>query len=219
MLRYNDLFMELSASCTIPLADRVTWFTYSGYYTLAAPDVLLLVEKNILIGDNRSMKTRFLLILLVTLTLGAGALVVMKPGGGVTDVAHEHLVPTVAAPSTPDAQNQAKPRIPAYQEASEVGNLPPTLPASEFVGKTQEAYEVARNIPDTLAQLPCYCECDKAFGHKSLHTCFVDDHASHCAVCVDEALLAYKLQKGQKLTPDQVREKIIEKYSVEHRHE
>ena len=37
-----------------------------------------------------------------------------------------------------------------------------------------------------------------------------------CAVCVDEALLAYKLQKDQKLTPEQVREKIIEKYSAEH---
>jgi hypothetical protein len=30
---------------------------------------------------------------------------------------------------------------------------------------------------------------------------------------VDEALLAYRLQKEQKLTPEQVREIIIEKYS------
>jgi hypothetical protein len=120
----------------------------------------------------------------------------------------------VPHPGTP-----ATPRIPAYQLAGEVGNLPPTLASSEFFGKAREAYDVARRIPETLAQLPCYCECDKAFGHKSLHTCFVDDHASHCAVCVDEALLAYQLQKVQKLTPEQVREKIIEKYSVgQHQH-
>ena len=163
------------------------------------------------------MKTKFLLIILVTLALGAGTLVVMKPGGDATEIAHEHGGPTVAADNTaPHAGHPVTPRIPAYQFASEVGNLPPTLASSGFSGKTREAYEVAKKIPETLAQLPCYCECDKGFGHKSLQTCFVDDHASHCAVCVDEALLAYQLQKDEKLTPEQVREKIIEKYSVEY---
>lgn len=166
------------------------------------------------------MKTKFLLMILLILALGAGALVVMKTGGAVTETEHEHAGPTVVADNVaPPADNQAAPRIPAYQSASEVRGLPPTLPASEFFGKAREAYEVAKKIPQTLAQLPCYCECDKAFGHKSLHTCFVDDHASHCAVCVDEALLAYQLQQEQKLTPEQVREKIIEKYSsAEHQH-
>ena len=166
------------------------------------------------------MKIKFLFIILVILALGAGRLVVMKPGGGATKIAHEHGWATAVDRATipSPADNPAKPRIPAYQSASEVRNLPPTLPASEFFGKSREAYEVAKKIPETLAQLPCYCECDKAFGHKSLHTCFVDDHASQCAVCVDEALLAYKLQKDEKLTPEQVREKIIEKYSVEHQH-
>jgi Protein of unknown function with PCYCGC motif len=165
------------------------------------------------------MKTKFLLIILVILALGVGALVVMKPGGGATEIVHQPNEPTVAAHNTTaHADRHANPRVPAYQSASEVGQLPPTLPASEFFGKAREAYVVARKIPETLAQLPCYCECDKAFGHKSLHTCFVDDHASHCAVCVDEALLAYKLQKDEKLTAEQVREKIIEKYSVEHQH-
>lgn len=162
------------------------------------------------------MKHKFLLIILVILAIGVGTLVVMKPGRGVTKDGHEHGGPTVAAQSTAaQAGNQTKPRIPAYQLAAEARNLAPTLAASQFVGKTREAYEVAKEIPQTLAQLPCYCECDKAFGHKSLHTCFVDDHASHCAVCVDEALLAYKLQKDQGLKPEQVREKIVEKYSVD----
>jgi hypothetical protein len=166
------------------------------------------------------MKTKFLLIIIVILALGAGTLVMLKPGGGATEIAHKHGGPTGPAHNTaPHADNQAKPRIPAYQLAAEVGDLPPTLASSEFFGKAREAYEVAKKIPETLAQLPCYCECDKAFGHKSLHTCFVDDHASHCAVCVDEALLAYKLQKDEKLTPEQVREEIIERYSVEHQHQ
>ena len=166
------------------------------------------------------MKTKFLLMILVILALGAGTLVMLKPGGGTTEIAHEHAAPAVAANDTATpAGHQAASRIPAYQSATEVGNLPPTLPVSGFVGKTREAYEAAKKIPQTLAQLPCYCECDIGFGHKSLHTCFVGDHASGCAVCVDEALLAYKLQKDQKLTPEQVREKIVEKYSSdEHQH-
>ena len=77
------------------------------------------------------------------------------------------------------------------------------------------AYRVAEQIPETLAQLPCYCYCDRGMGHKSLHSCFEDEHAAHCAVCVDEALLAYSLTKDAKMTPQQVREKIVEKYSVD----
>ena len=104
-------------------------------------------------------------------------------------------------------------RVPAYQAASEVRSLGPTLEASQFVGKTREAYKVAAQIPETLAQLPCYCHCDRGFGHKSLHSCFEDDHAAHCAVCTEEALLAFELQKNQRLTPEQIRKIIIEKYS------
>jgi len=91
--------------------------------------------------------------------------------------------------------------------------LGPTLPAEDFSGKTRAAYRVAEEIPETLSQLPCYCYCDRGMGHKSLHSCFEDEHAAHCAVCVDEALLAYSLQKDGRMTPAQVREKIIEKYS------
>jgi hypothetical protein len=36
---------------------------------------------------------------------------------------------------------------------------------------------VAREIPDVLNQLYCYCECDKHRGHKSLLSCYTDGHA------------------------------------------
>lgn len=104
-------------------------------------------------------------------------------------------------------------RIPAYQSVAETTKLGPTLAPEQFIGKTREAYKVAKQIPATLAQLPCYCECDRGYGHKSLHSCFEDEHASHCAVCVDEALLAYQLQTRDKMTPEQVRQQIIQTYS------
>lgn len=104
-------------------------------------------------------------------------------------------------------------RVPAFQATTELRTLGPTLEPSQFIGKTRDAYKVAKQIPETLAQLPCYCHCDQGFGHKSLHSCFEDDHASQCAVCTEEALMAYELQKNQRLTPEQIRKIIIEKYS------
>ena len=102
--------------------------------------------------------------------------------------------------------------VPAHYE-SPPANLPPTLAPEKFPGKTREAYQAAREIPQTLSQLPCYCHCDRGMGHKSLHSCFEDDHAAHCATCIDEALVAYRLQKEQHLSPKEIRERIIAAYS------
>lgn len=129
--------------------------------------------------------------------------------------AHETAAGTKTA--TPDAHeghsHGAPGRVPRYaQSSADLKNLPPVLPASQFTGMTRAAYAAVKEIPQTIAQLPCYCHCDEGFGHKSLQTCFVDDHAAHCAVCVEEALLAYKLQKEERLTPAQIRERIIAQY-------
>ncbi|MCA1557309.1 MAG: PCYCGC domain-containing protein [Acidobacteria bacterium] len=105
-------------------------------------------------------------------------------------------------------------RVPAYNQTPPAReNLGPTLPPEKFTGKTREAYKVVREIPQTIAQLPCYCYCDEGHGHKSLYSCFEDEHAASCAVCVQEALLAFRLEKGEGLTAPQIREWIIETYS------
>jgi hypothetical protein len=53
----------------------------------------------------------------------------------------------------------------------------PTLDPARFVGKARLAHQVAREIPDVLDRLYCYCECDKHRGHKSLLSCYTDGHA------------------------------------------
>lgn len=103
--------------------------------------------------------------------------------------------------------------VPAYQtDAASLKSLPPTLDPQKFTGRRREGYEAVRAIPETIAQLPCYCHCDRGFGHKSLHSCFVDDHGANCSICLEEALLAYRLQKEEKLKPEQIRERIIAQY-------
>jgi hypothetical protein len=55
--------------------------------------------------------------------------------------------------------------------------LPKTLDPDLFKGKAKRAYQVAREIPEILAQMPCLCECE-AFGHENLLDCFIDSHAA-----------------------------------------
>ena len=162
------------------------------------------------------MKNKIIIVLaLIALGVGAFLLIQSREKARTPPDLSEALF----APASPPPAHTHTARVPAYQQPNEVKELGPTLPAAQFFGKTREAYEVARKIPQTLAQLPCYCECDRGFGHKSLHTCFMDDHASHCAVCVDEALLAYRLEQEEKLSPEQVRDRIIAQYAgAEHAH-
>jgi hypothetical protein len=120
--------------------------------------------------------------------------------------------PSRSQPDVPGAISTAAPLVPAHYQ-SPPSSLPPTLAPERFPEKTRAAYQAARDIPRTLAQLPCYCYCDRGMGHKSLHSCFEDDHAAHCDVCVNEALMAYRLEKEQKLSAAQIRDRIVEEFS------
>lgn len=54
----------------------------------------------------------------------------------------------------------------------------PTLSPTLFTGKIAQAYQAAREIPQVLDQLYCYCQCQESHGHKSLLSCYVDNHAA-----------------------------------------
>ena len=160
------------------------------------------------------MKRNWLLIGSIALLL-AGAIWMVNSANHKSEPA----TPTADTASQPATQHEHTPNaaaqtIPAHFEvAPSKSSLGPTLDPSQFSGMARDAYRAAREIPVTLAQLPCYCHCDQGFGHKSLYSCFEDDHASHCDVCVREALLALKLEKEQKMTPAQIRDTIVSQYS------
>jgi hypothetical protein len=103
-------------------------------------------------------------------------------------------------------------RVPAhYDIAPSPDTLRGTLAPELFTGNVQLAYRAAKEIPQTLAQLPCYCHCDMSKGHKSLHSCFEDQHGENCGICIGEAVMAYNLER-QGLRPAQIRERIIQAY-------
>lgn len=128
---------------------------------------------------------------------------------------------TSAAPVTDHSSSQshdgyglrdyaATGRIPAYYE-SPPSTLLPTLAPELFTGNQKLAYQAAKDIPQTLAQLPCYCHCDRGHGHKSLHSCFESEHGENCGICIGEALMAHNLQR-QGVSMSEIRKQIIAAY-------
>lgn len=101
-------------------------------------------------------------------------------------------------------------RTPAYYKSPPKA-LPPTLAPDLFTGNKRLAYQAAAEIPQTLAQLPCYCHCDRGHGHKSLHSCFESEHGENCGICIGEALMAYNLQK-RGVGVSEIRKQVIAAY-------
>jgi hypothetical protein len=100
--------------------------------------------------------------------------------------------------------------VPAYHASRPKEALPETLDPAQFNDiQTQNVYALAAKVKAVLYQQPCYCHCDKEIGHTSLLSCYTDRHASVCALCQKEAVLAYtESQEGK--TPAQIRKEIID---------
>ncbi len=102
--------------------------------------------------------------------------------------------------------------VPAYHPLppDKRQTLPPILSGKQLTGQffrekwQVEVYKEAAQIPNVLYQLPCYCRCDRALGHGSLHSCFEGTHGAICATCAAEEAYAFKMTKAGK-TPEQIR--------------
>ncbi len=106
-----------------------------------------------------TMKAIFSVLLLLVLTFGLA-------------LAHgEH-------PSTPAQETNAKAFKILKEKSIDPGTgLPKTLDPNLFKGEVKRAYQIAKEIPNVLAQMPCFCECE-AFGHENLLDCFIDRHGA-----------------------------------------
>ena len=68
----------------------------------------------------------------------------------------------------------------ADESARDSASLEPvTLSPALFTDQAaREAYQAARDVPEVLEQLPCYCGCMQTHGHKNNLFCFMDEHGS-----------------------------------------
>ena len=108
--------------------------------------------------------------------------------------------------------------IPAYHATppSAGTTLPPLLTPEQIkaqnftVAWQAKIYADAAHVQKVLYQLPCFCRCDKALGHASLHSCFEGTHGAVCSTCAKEGYYAYLMTKQGK-TVKQIREGILHK--------
>ena len=114
--------------------------------------------------------------------------------------------------SSPGAvSKQGAQAIPPYHKnAKDAKPLPRLLPPSTFSERplVARAYQIASEIPTVLAQQPCYCHCDKTFGHTSLLDCFASSHTAGCGVCMAETFFVSQMTKQGK-TPAEIRDAVI----------
>jgi hypothetical protein len=75
--------------------------------------------------------------------------------------------------------------------------LDPERFAKGYDAEVKRSYQVAHQYTETLDRIHCFCECQESptFRHKTLLTCFTDQHAAGCGICIKEALLAADLKK------------------------
>lgn len=93
-----------------------------------------------------------------------------------------------------DSVEHPEPRV----DVTAAGILPPVRYAAS--PQVSETYDLAREIPQLLDGLYCYCHCSEHSGHRSLLSCFESDHAAGCDVCLREAELAYRMHtRGESL--------------------
>ncbi len=100
--------------------------------------------------------------------------------------------------------------VPAYNASAPVKPLPPVLSGDQLTGiyfthpYQVTTYKMAAAIPAVLHQQPCYCHCDRAMRHNSLHSCFEGTHGAACSTCMKETVYAYQQTKLGR-TPAQIR--------------
>jgi len=100
--------------------------------------------------------------------------------------------PVAEAPQTAQLTPTAAPELLPVDTAS-IQTLPPEI----FLDpKAREAYQVAKDIPDVLRELPCFCGCMRSHGHKNNLFCFMDEHGSACEICEDIALDAKRMHNN-----------------------
>jgi hypothetical protein len=91
-------------------------------------------------------------------------------------------------------------------------NLAPiTLDPQAFDGEARETYRIARERPELLAKLHCYCQCDVKLGHRNLLDCYRDTHAASCGICMGEARDAEQMTK-QGTSVDEIRDTLKARY-------
>jgi hypothetical protein len=134
----------------------------------------------------------------------------LSGGSGTTgSITSNSEAPTTMDPSTLPASLKNRLVLPAKPLAKR----PYTLEPSSFQEpETVKAYQAAREVPEVLEHMPCYCGCFSNAGHRNNLDCFKDNHGVTCALCRTIAIES-KAMSEQGLPVEQINIAINEKYA------
>ncbi len=124
--------------------------------------------------------TQFLLLGAAVVTIGACG---GQPSGGSSTVAaDEGRQP--AATGAPEGTTS----VPPVAAAAPRKDFVPL----DYLQRIPVAYRVARDHPEVLEKIACYCPCE-LYGHTGVVDCYRSQHAAACATCLEEAVVAGQL--------------------------
>lgn len=116
-----------------------------------------------------------------------------------------------AEPAREPAAQSSAVQAPSSQVAPDVAGVNKVLdPAGFSDPRVRTAYEAAKKYAHVLEELYCYCRCKENIGHRALVECFESNHAEHCDVCMNEAVIAARMT-AEGRTPKEI-QKAIDAY-------
>jgi Protein of unknown function with PCYCGC motif len=149
-----------------------------------------------------------------TLALGITLISLVAIGASVGGSRAESATPGKPAACEGDCCKMCPRTSPATaRDASLKSSNGITLAPKLFVGPVRKAYTIAEQNPMLLAQLDCYCGCEKNEGHKSLLDCYRSRHGATCQICTNEVLDASRLFDGG-MAPEQIKETLRRRYQA-----
>lgn len=95
------------------------------------------------------------------------------------------------------------------------GELPEVLDPNKYVGQVKAGYAAAKEVPQIVDKLFCYCGCDLTDCHGTLLDCFTNEHGEDCHICQEEAIIALKLHQKGKTVSD-IQKEIDKKFQKEY---
>ena len=118
-----------------------------------------------------------------------------------------------AKPPADSAQPSAVQAAPSTQATPDAAGVNKVLDPEGFADpRVRASYAAAKQYAHVLEQIYCYCHCKKNIGHRALVECYESDHAAHCDVCMNEAIIAARMTQDGK-TPQEIQKAIDALYA------
>ena len=103
--------------------------------------------------------------------------------------------------------------VPSTQATADAAGVNKVLDPLGFTDqRVRAAYDAAKKYAHVLEEIYCYCKCKENIGHRALVECFETEHASHCDVCMNEAVIAARMTQEGK-TPKEIQKAIDALYA------